>query len=416
MLTALSYTPHTADLLDEIITLPHAIFLDSSFPYCAQGRFDIVSACPYILLSTAGLITTIHTENTVLTSTADPLALVKEYLSQAGFESPVPAYEIPFIGGALGYFAYDLGRRIEKLPTHAQHDLDIPDMIIGIYDWAVIVDHHLQKTWLIQQNNSAQTAIICAEIIKLFQPAKSKQTAAPVKLLGKFKANFDRESYANAFMRIQHYLNEGDCYQVNLAQRFSANIEGSTWTLYKILRQYNPAPFAAFLNTSSATVLSFSPERFLKVHDHCVETKPIKGTRPRDKNKTRDQTLAQELLNSEKDRAENLMIVDLLRNDLSKSCAPGTVKVPQLFALESFTAVHHLVSTITGKLAHDKHSLDLLRGCFPGGSITGTPKIRAMQIIEELEPHRRNIYCGAIGYIDFNGNMDANIAIRTLTG
>jgi len=223
-----------------------------------------------------------------------------------------------------------------------------------------------------------------------------------------------RESYGHAFDRIHQYIIEGDCYQANLSQRFEAEFEGSSWQAYQQIRKGNPAPYSAYLSLPNCEILSASPERFLKVSGDDVETKPIKGTSPRGKDEIEDQMFAQQLMDSEKDKAENLMIVDLLRNDLGKSCKTGSISVPSLFTLESFPAVHHLVSTVTGKLSDNKHAIDLLRGCFLGGSITGVPKIRSMEIIEELETHRRGIYCGSIGYIDFNGNMDSNIAIRTL--
>jgi para-aminobenzoate synthetase component 1 len=210
------------------------------------------------------------------------------------------------------------------------------------------------------------------------------------------------------------YLKEGDCYQVNLAQRFVANCQGDPWTAYQTLRVLNAAPFSGYLNLPEVQILSSSPERFLKLTDGIVESKPIKGTRPRKQNDAEDQQQIQQLINSTKDRAENLMIVDLLRNDISKTCKKGSVKVPEIFAIESYATVHHLVSTVTGVLADNQSALDLLKSCFPGGSITGAPKIRAMEIIEELEPNRRGIYCGTIGYMGFNGNMDSNIAIRTL--
>jgi para-aminobenzoate synthetase component 1 len=222
-----------------------------------------------------------------------------------------------------------------------------------------------------------------------------------------------KADYGQAFGRILNYIHEGDCYQVNLAQRFSAQASGDAWTAYKHLRSISPAPFAAYLNLPDAQVLSASPERFLEVRDRRVETKPIKGTRPRDADPMQDKANADELQASLKDRAENLMIVDLLRNDIGKNCVPGSVRAEKMFALESFTNVHHLVSTVTGKLAQGHDALHLLRGCFPGGSITGAPKLRSMEIIEELEPNRRGVYCGAIGYIGFDGNMDTNIAIRT---
>ncbi len=218
-------------------------------------------------------------------------------------------------------------------------------------------------------------------------------------------------SYESAFDRIKRYIVEGDCYQVNLAQRFSAPATGDAWQAYLQLRKISPAPFMAYMNLPHLQVLSASPERFLQVVGDHVETRPIKGTRPRADDAAQDAENAKELQASLKDRAENLMIVDLLRNDISKSCTH--VRADRLFALESFANVHHLVSTVTGKLAPNMTAMDLLRGCFPGGSITGAPKLRAMQIIEELEPNRRGLYCGAIGYIGFDGNMDTNITIRT---
>jgi para-aminobenzoate synthetase component 1 len=224
----------------------------------------------------------------------------------------------------------------------------------------------------------------------------------------------DKAAYATAFTRIKHYLKEGDSYQVNLTQRFVSPCQGDPWIAYRVLRRINAAPFSAYLNMPEVQVLSSSPERFLKVTEGRVETKPIKGTRPRKADPGEDQAQIAALAGSAKDRAENVMIVDLLRNDISRSCLEGSVRVPELFAVESYATVHHLVSTVTGELAPDQHALDLLRSCFPGGSITGAPKIRSMEIIEELEPHRRGIYCGAIGYIGFDGNMDTNIAIRTL--
>jgi para-aminobenzoate synthetase component 1 len=227
-------------------------------------------------------------------------------------------------------------------------------------------------------------------------------------------SNLTRAAYAEAFARVKEHIRRGDCYQVNLAQRFAARAQGDAWHAYLKLREINPAPFAAYLDLPDGKIVCSSPERFLKVTGGHVETKPIKGTRPRSTDPMRDRALAEELRTSVKDRAENVMIVDLLRNDLGKVCAPGTVRASKLFDVESFASVHQLVSTVEGRLAPDKHALDLLGACFPGGSITGAPKVAAMKIIEELEPHRRSIYCGAIGYVGYDGNMDLNIAIRTL--
>jgi len=223
-----------------------------------------------------------------------------------------------------------------------------------------------------------------------------------------------RSEYGRTFARVKSYLLEGDCYQVNLAQCFSAPVSGDPFAGYQALRWLNPAPFSAYLKTPFARILSSSPERFLAVREGRVETRPIKGTRPRGRTPEADAALQQELAESAKDRAENLMIVDLLRNDLGRVCTPGSVQVPELFAVESYATVHHLVSTVTGRLAPGRDAASLLRACFPGGSITGAPKIRAMEIIEELEPRRRGVYSGAIGYLGFDGAMDTNIAIRTL--
>jgi para-aminobenzoate synthetase component 1 len=318
---------------------------------------------------------------------------------------------LPFNGGALGYFGYDLGRRLEKLPHLAQDAENIPDMAIGIYEWAVIVDHQQQQTWLVGWDIApARWQALIAQFSQLtaLEYEEDFQVTAPI------TANMSAEQYAQAFEKIKFYLTEGDCYQVNLTQRFSSTCTGNPWAAYQALRKINAAPFSAYLNLPQVQILSSSPERFLQVVAGEVETKPIKGTRRRHANAVLEQKQINDLQNSPKDRAENLMIVDLLRNDLSKSCQIGSVHVPKLFAIETYTTVHHLVSTIKGTLAAQQHALDLLRSCFPGGSITGAPKIRAMEIIEEVEPHRRGVYCGAIGYIDVNGNMDTNIAIRTL--
>lgn len=408
-LTELPYFRDSAGLFAVIASEPWSIFLDSGYPARDLGRYDIIAARPSVTLVTRGNETRVTERNTDFISTDDPFELVKSYLG--------PQVQnlsgLPFCGGAMGYFAYDLGRRIEKLPEKAQHDIDVPDMAIGIYDWAVIVDHQLRRTWLYSMGRDEQTLANWNALQSIFQTNVAAEDE-PIKVNGEVNANLDREHYARAFHRIKQYIRAGDCYQVNLAQRFDVGLSGSSWGIYRALRKLNPAPFAAFMNLDNCAILSTSPERFLKVTGGVVETKPIKGTRRRSSFAFEDSELARELLESEKDRAENLMIVDLLRNDLGKNCKTGTIAVPKLYALESYATVHHLVSTVTGRLAKSRHALDLLRGCFPGGSITGAPKLRAMEIIEELEPHRRTVYCGSMGYIGCDGNMDTNIAIRTL--
>jgi len=344
-------------------------------------------------------------------SEADPFELVRRFV---GPPAKNPG-GLPFCGGALGYFAYDLGRRIEHLPSMAESAEKIPDMAVGIYDWALLVDHREERSYLVSRGRDSRTALLWPELLNgARHPVQKAGVHQPFRVLRAPYSNMDFATYSTAFQRIKHYIREGDCYQVNLAQRFEAQVDGSLWMAYRELRALNPAPFSAFINIPGCQVLSSSPERFLKVVDGQVETRPIKGTRPRARHPQEDLWLAEELRHSRKDRAENVMIVDLLRNDLGKVCESGSVRVPRLFDVERFATVHHLVSTVTGRIAGGQDNLSLLRACFPGGSITGAPKLRAMQIIEELEPHRRGVYCGSIGYISSDGTMDTNIAIRTL--
>jgi para-aminobenzoate synthetase component 1 len=286
-------------------------------------------------------------------------------------------------------------------------------MMVGIYDWAVVVDHREKTACLVSHGFQQSTHDHWANLCTLFDaPAESLNVGA-FSLTVAISSNMDFSQYTKAFNAIKRYIIEGDCYQVNLAQRFSAKAQGNSWLAYCKLKEISPAPFMAYMNFGQLQVLSGSPERFLQVVGKHVETRPIKGTRPRSDDAAQDLQYANDLQASIKDRAENLMIVDLLRNDISKNCEIGSVKADKLFLLQSFANVHHLVSIVTGMLKSDKSVIDLLSGCFPGGSITGAPKLRAMQIIEELEPNRRGVYCGAIGYIGFDANMDTNIAIRT---
>lgn len=408
LISPLPYFPDSESLFSAIADQPWAVFLDSGYPHGAQGRYDILSAEPAATLVTRGDITQINRTGSVVHSSEDPFDLVKAELLAHPFEGFAG---LPFNGGAIGYFSYDLARRLEHLPAIAVDGEHIPDMAVGIYKWAVVVDHLQQRSFLIGHGIDDYHW----QLLKgMFSRNAQNSPPPPFIVTGEITSNLDKPGYAKAFTRIKQYLKEGDCYQVNLTQRFSATCSGSPWTAYRQLRQMNSAPFSAYLNIPEVQVLSSSPERFLKLVNSQVETKPIKGTRPRRAYPASDWHQIDELRNSLKDRAENLMIVDLLRNDLGKTCKKGSVKVPALFSIESYETVHHLVSTISGHLDNDKHALDLLKSCFPGGSITGAPKIRAMEIIEELEPNRRGIYCGAIGYMGFDGNMDSNIAIRTL--
>jgi para-aminobenzoate synthetase component 1 len=394
----LPYRSDAAHYYAALADLPWAVWLDSG----GMARYDILTAAP---------------QHTLVLNDAvarnDPYAMLRSELG----ESVAAVENVPFAGGALGYWGYDLGRNIcagAAVDIGKQSDkARLPDMAIGIYDWALVLDHQQQTARLVSQRRFADTTELLPQIL-LRLKSDPKFPPDTFHVQGKIISNFTPDSYAAAFARVQDYLRAGDCYQINLAQRFSAAASGDALSAYLTLRSLSPAPYSAYMNLPHAQILCVSPERFLRVQKGSVETRPIKGTRPRSSDAQQDRRLADELRNHPKDRAENLMIVDLLRNDLGKSCVPGSVRVPKLFEVESFANVHHLVSTVEGQLAKGRDALHVLQDCFPGGSVTGAPKLRAMQIIEQLEPNRRGIYCGAIGYVGFDGNMDSNIVIRTL--
>lgn len=406
----LPFEPDAARLFAPWSGHPWALFLDS----CAntggggRGRYDILVRAPRVTLETRGPTTLIRNRASVEASAEDPFELVRRRLPPAVPTDP----DLPFCGGVAGYFGYDLARRIERLPKIAERTLDLPDMAVGIYDWALIVDHVKGRTWIAGRVGEARLKALRQAVLE--KRHTTRHCPQPFRVSGSLTRSLDAQAYTDAFRRVQDYIVAGDCYQVNLACRFSVAARGDAWTAYALLRQLNPAPFSAYLCLPDVRILSSSPERFLRVRAGAVETHPIKGTAPRGATPVEDRERAAALALSPKDRAENLMIVDLLRNDLGRTCALGSIGVPELFRVESFSRVHHLVSTVTGQLDSRQDALSLLRGCFPGGSVTGAPKIRAMEIIEELERERRGIYCGAIGYLGFDGNMDTNITIRTL--
>jgi para-aminobenzoate synthetase component 1 len=406
------YTQDSSVLFDRFADEPWSIFLDSNQPNAIHGRYDIISSRPKVRISSKNNKNNIDSWSESLSVPGDPFSVLKEYLKQN--KTIDNELKLPFIGGAIGYFSYDLGRSLEKIPISSENDLDLPDLKVGIYTWAIIVDHKIKKSVLVGDKNDLRTRREWNDLIRFVTDKNSLKKRQKFNVLSEVTSNMSKADYSDSFAKIKSYIREGDCYQVNLAQRFNATVQGNPWEAYQMLRRINPSPFSAYLNYQDFQILSNSPERFLSVHDQMVQTKPIKGTRPRSENNEIDDALMRELINSKKDQAENVMIVDLLRNDISKNCELGSVKVPKLFDIESYPNVHHMVSTITGKLRDNRSAIDLLRGSFPGGSITGAPKVRSMQIIEELEPHRRGIYCGSIGYISNDGNMDTNIAIRTI--
>ncbi len=422
LIKPLIYQPESAHWFLRVRHLPYAIWLDSCHPGSPYGRFDIISAAPQCIFETYGEKTSIqfcdgkHEE-----SRQDPFVLLKQYLPIDNQQTE----ELPFTGGGLGYFGYDLGRRLERMPIKSQQDINMPDMCLGIYPWAIIQDHHQHKAWLVineglSQNLNSRYNFSAIETLFLHSSENTKRDALAlfhadkknIFKINKFGSNLNAENYYSSIAKIQEYILAGDCYQVNFAQRFSTEFDGDPFIAYLLLREALPSPFSGFMQLKNGTVLSLSPERFIQVSGTHVETKPIKGTIKRGATPIEDAANSLWLQQSVKNRAENVMIVDLLRNDLSKHCT--NVQVPTLCELQTFANVHHLVSTVTAELRENTTAIDVLRDSFPGGSITGAPKIRAMEIIEELEPTRRSLYCGSLGYISTNGRMDTNIAIRTL--
>jgi para-aminobenzoate synthetase component 1 len=410
------YRPDAEQLFGAVRDLPDAIWLDSGKPRSLYGRFDIISAQPDTVLETVGKKTRIITSNSTTSSEEDPFSLAEDLLSSTGsVDASYNSY--PFIGGLAGYFGYDLARSIEVLPHTLRKVDNLPDMRIGNYSWALVLNHSEQKAWLFFRNSCPIN--LRQDITQRLQQVShviDEPVVEDIIANRHFSSSIPKNDYLQTIAKVKQYISEGDCYQANISQHFSAPFGGDNWALYRSLRRVLPAAYSCFYQWGEdhQAVLSFSPERFLKLSMGHVETKPIKGTARRGNTVDEDQLNAIALMNSAKNRAENLMIVDLLRNDLGKTCEPGSIRVPKLFALESFPNVHHLVSTVTGRLRSDESALSLLRGCFPGGSITGAPKKRAMEIIEELEVCRRSVYCGSIGYISATGRMDSNIAIRTM--
>jgi para-aminobenzoate synthetase component 1 len=335
-----------------------------------------------------------------------------------------PAGVVPFSGGAVGYWSYDFGRRFEQLPSIARDDLGLPDFVIAFYDVIGVHDHVSRSTWLFSSGlpfDDERRAVHARERLEQFQDLlwKSARRAprrpAPCPRIA--RSTFAPDDFRRAVVTIKDHIASGDIFQANLSQRWTVPLEagepGFALDLFQALVDRSPAPFSAYLDCGDHTVVSGSPERFLELRGRRIETRPIKGTRPRSADPVQDRRLREELLKSPKDRAENVMIVDVLRNDLGRVCETGSVETRALCELETFPQVFHLTSTVTGTLRRDYDAFDLLKASFPGGSITGAPKIRAMEILDALEPVRRHVYTGAIGYLDWSGSADWNIAIRT---
>ncbi|MDO6745824.1 aminodeoxychorismate synthase component I [Gilvimarinus sp. 1_MG-2023] len=422
--TEIEYTPDASAYFAQLHPLKHPIWLDSCHPATQSGRYDIFAACPSHYLQTFADSTQVDTyscasgltkSNTKASHQClyrqDPFEVLARHLPTLNTKRTEHECKLPIYGGALGFWGYDLARYLVPVKEQIEQTSQLPDMAVGLYPWTLVLDHTAEKAY-ISAVNKASTEAITGYLSSQNNLKSILENGSNPFIINKFESNLNAKHYFEKFDIIQNHIREGDCYQVNFAQRFSSQYKGDPLTAYLHLRAINPAPFAAFIPLEKGAILSLSPERFIAAQQDKVTTSPIKGTAARKDNLKADQLAGQQLLDSPKDQAENLMIVDLLRNDLSQTCRH--VKVPQLFELQSFTNVHHLVSTIEAQLKSGQSCVDVLRSAFPGGSITGAPKIRAMEVIESLESHRRGPYCGSIGYISHCGNMDTNIAIRTL--
>ncbi|MDA9181071.1 aminodeoxychorismate synthase component I [Gammaproteobacteria bacterium] len=382
------------------------IFLDSCNDVGNYGRYDILSSNPRVKVTSNGNHINVIENNLTSSFYDNPLYILEKYYKIRKFDT-----DLPFNNGMIGYFGYEA---FNLLPNNNKDNNDsevFPDIAVGFYDWAIVVDHEKKETWVTFLDKNS----IVDNIITKFSSENLKVKYNHNYNFSDFKQNISEEKYIDNVLKIKEYISSGDCYQVNYSQNFEVNYSGNAWDIYKDLRKINPAPYSSFFKLSDQFIISSSPERFISIKDSLIETKPIKGTLKRLIDKNLDHEQINILKNDEKNIAENLMIVDLLRNDLSKCCELHSVKVTKLFDIESYTSVHHMVSTVVGTLNPKTTSIDILKACFPGGSITGAPKKRAMEIISELENRKRGIYCGSVGYFDGNNNMDTNICIRTIT-
>ena len=407
----LQFPPDPLQLFRRLKQYPYAFFLDSSKTDPKLGRFSILGCEPFLVFKSKGSFLSLEwADGKIEKIRGNPFLALKKILKRYNASNANPA--IPFIGGGVGYFAYDLKDFVEKLPSRAEDDLGLSDCIVGFYDTAFIYDNLSGRAYLVSSAGRRSKERIglfkerASERIIERGPAFIHPSAPP-------ESNFTKSLYAKAVEKAKYYIKKGDIYQVNLSQRFETDFTADPLELYRRLRDFSPAPFSAYLDFDDVTILSSSPERFLLKKGNYIETRPIKGTRPRGDDAFSDSLLERELIDSHKDRAEHIMIVDLERNDLGRICRYGSVRPTELFHLEKYSTVFHLVSTVAGTLRRGVDAIDCLLATFPGGSITGAPKIRSMEIIEELEPVKRSVYTGAIGYISFDGNMDTSIVIRT---
>jgi para-aminobenzoate synthetase component I len=439
----LGTTADPAEVCARFLDLPGLVLLDSAAHQHADAHYSFLTADPVSMVRSKGAATEIrHGRHGHWQEAPGDALRVAKSLLPTELSTPISGVP-PFQGGLAGYVGYDWGAVLERLPAPRYDDLFIPDVVLGLYDWVVAWDHRIGAAWLVSTGmpesgplrerrarermdlvrerlggrtlgRTDRAGVLSGLALDGPAPSYPVEAIADASEIG-LRSTFTHRGYLDAVGRVRNYIIAGDIFQANLSQRFQSALSEPPFDLYSRLRRRNPAPFAAYLDLGDLVVLSASPERFLRLEGErrLIETRPIKGTRPRGLGPMHDAALGRALAESAKDRAENVMIVDLLRNDLSRVCRPGSVRVPELFALEQHPTVHHLVSTVVGELDHEADAFDLIRAAFPGGSITGAPKVRAMEIIAELEPTRRGVYCGSIGYVSNTGAMDTSIVIRT---
>ena len=399
------------------LDLPYPVLLDSPQSGNTPARYSYLAADPFMVVRSKDQQVSVEKRGKISVLAGSPFDVLRDLLGR--YRTAPVAGLPPFQGGAIGYLAYELAHHLELLPGAAENNLGLPELNIAFYDWVVARDETTGETWAIATGlpdggeAGARDRLDWIEE-RIHKPPATASTPRPAVTASRVTSNFTKDAYLRAVRTVKDYIAAGDVYQVNITQRFEADITGDPWELYRRLRHVNPSPFSAYLGFPEVSVLSASPEEFLKLEDGLLRTRPMKGTRPRGISASEDRKVASELLASEKDRAENVMIVDLMRNDLGRVCVPGSISVPELFAIEEYPTVYQMVSTVTGRTYAGVGPVEILEACFPGGSVTGAPKIRAMEIIDEIEPVQRSVYCGAIGYIGFDGSLLMSVPIRNI--
>lgn len=385
---------------------PYSLFFDSSREGHPLSRYSYLCWHPFETIEAKDGHVTIRAREQQFTTTGDVFQVIRERIALWAETHKQQKNLPPFQGGAAGFFGYDLARTLETLPSRAIEHTQ-PDLCIGLYDRVIAFDHHKHKAWLMIHAEEETEALAQKDFLERMVRAHKPASLIPHNL--PWTSKVCDANYQGDIARVIDYIHAGDIFQANLSRRFTAKLPRgfNTYAHYSHMRDINPAPYGAYMNFGGLILSSASPERFLSVQGRVAETRPIKGTMP-------SSAPAAALAESEKDRAENIMIVDLLRNDLSRVCEDHSIEVPALCDIETFEGLHHMVSTVRGTLRADQSACDALRACFPGGSVTGAPKIRAMEIIDMLEPDRRGAYCGAMGWIGFDGTMDTAVTIRTL--